>query len=206
MNYKSFDTAITAKYGVVCDNWPLETFCCPGEINGRTELEVLYQAWKNGVAQFRKLTAAELSEWKHKTFLSKGPGHTTVVGTTPEVAPSQPGSPSAAVSSLTSLAAPDSLAHPIKPTDAQHTSIEVDAPIPSVAQPSGSSLGIDPARPVLTNNTAHQNVSATTGEKRTYSETFTFADGALVLKKPRAPRRDKGIPRGPNARTAGKKA
>ncbi len=68
INYVRFDTAITDKYGIVCENWPLDQFRCPGDIRSRTELEVLKQAWISGTTKFRRLSPEELEAWQAARF------------------------------------------------------------------------------------------------------------------------------------------
>lgn len=62
MNYTSFESAITDKYGIVHEGWPLETFCTPSSVGSQASLELLYAAWLNGTARFRRLTPAESRE------------------------------------------------------------------------------------------------------------------------------------------------
>ena len=64
INYVDFETCITERHGIVCDNWPLPNFCAPGGISSLTELEVLYRAWSTGVTTFRKLSPEEWHQFK----------------------------------------------------------------------------------------------------------------------------------------------
>lgn len=68
MYYQNFDTYITAKLGVIIENWPLQKFCCPGDISSRTELTVLSHAWESNATRFRKLTDSEFNEWDNQRF------------------------------------------------------------------------------------------------------------------------------------------
>jgi hypothetical protein len=68
MYYTNFDTNITAKYGVVLENWPLSKFCCPGDINSRNELRVLFHAWETDSTRFRRLSDAEFEDWETSRF------------------------------------------------------------------------------------------------------------------------------------------
>ncbi|KIP01436.1 hypothetical protein PHLGIDRAFT_17194 [Phlebiopsis gigantea 11061_1 CR5-6] len=72
INYKNFNK-ITEKYGIVCDGWPLERFCCPGDINSMPELNVLRNAFKTDAARFRKLSNAELIEWRKARLAAAAP-------------------------------------------------------------------------------------------------------------------------------------
>jgi hypothetical protein len=68
MFYQNFDTNITAKYGVVIENWPLEKFSSPSDIGSRNEIRVLLQAWESGTTRFRKLSDEELTQWEDAQF------------------------------------------------------------------------------------------------------------------------------------------
>ena len=63
INYLNFDDAITNKYGIVVRSWPLKEFKCPGKINSLPDLQVLYNAWNNGLTTFYKMSLPELEEW-----------------------------------------------------------------------------------------------------------------------------------------------
>jgi hypothetical protein len=71
MFYQNFDENITAKYGVVIKNWPLQKFCSPGDIGSRIELKVLYQSWQSGATYFQKLSREELSQWEEDQFQAR---------------------------------------------------------------------------------------------------------------------------------------
>lgn len=64
INYVDFETSITERHGIICENWPLPNFCAPGSINSLAELEVLYRAWSTGVTSFRRLTPEEWHQFK----------------------------------------------------------------------------------------------------------------------------------------------
>ena len=68
MFYQNFDRNITAKYGVIIENWPLETFSSPSDINSRNEIRVLLQAWESGTTRFRKLSDEEFAQWEDAQF------------------------------------------------------------------------------------------------------------------------------------------
>ncbi|KIK33061.1 hypothetical protein CY34DRAFT_100326 [Suillus luteus UH-Slu-Lm8-n1] len=70
MFYNNFDTQITAKHGVVVDNWPLKNFVSPSDIGSTTELRVLHNALKTGVTTFRKMTHDEWEQWDKERFQS----------------------------------------------------------------------------------------------------------------------------------------
>lgn len=68
MYYGSFDTTITAKYGVVCERWPLPKFVSPADLKTRNEVEILFHAWSTNTTTFRRLTTTELDEWQQQRF------------------------------------------------------------------------------------------------------------------------------------------
>lgn len=70
MNYASFASEITAKFGIVCEGWPLEKFCPPSMITLRVQLDTLCQAWETEVASFRKLSKGEYEKWSSARFQS----------------------------------------------------------------------------------------------------------------------------------------
>ena len=66
--YQNFGASMTARYAVVCDNWPLEQFCSPSSLGSRTELKVLYHAFETRTARFQKLTEQEFEQWESDRF------------------------------------------------------------------------------------------------------------------------------------------
>ena len=64
INYVDFETSMTERHGIVCENWPLPNFCAPGSINSLPELEVLYRAWSTGITTFRRLSPEEWHRFK----------------------------------------------------------------------------------------------------------------------------------------------
>ncbi|KAG2158625.1 uncharacterized protein EDB93DRAFT_1076728 [Suillus bovinus] len=69
MLYVNFEENIMAKYGVVCEGWPLQEFCSPGDIGLHTE--VLNSAWKLRTAKFQKMSKAEFEQWDKDRFQQK---------------------------------------------------------------------------------------------------------------------------------------
>ncbi|KAI0693024.1 hypothetical protein BC835DRAFT_1520743 [Cytidiella melzeri] len=63
MNYQNFDAAITSKFGITIENWPLATFRSPSDYSSKTELETLFAAWESGTTSFRQLSPEERSRW-----------------------------------------------------------------------------------------------------------------------------------------------
>lgn len=89
MYYADFEKQITKKYALVCEHWPLPVFQSPHHLNTLNELNVLYNAWKNEVSVFRKLTAVEHSTWlqTYEAALAAKPSETLTLRTDCEDAP-----------------------------------------------------------------------------------------------------------------------
>ena len=68
MYYTNFEHAITEKYHVVLEGWPLERFCSPSDIQSRTEISVLMKSLESGATRFRKLSTTEFEDWSEKCF------------------------------------------------------------------------------------------------------------------------------------------
>ncbi|PCH42013.1 hypothetical protein WOLCODRAFT_73099 [Wolfiporia cocos MD-104 SS10] len=68
MYYNNFKTSITAKYGVICEGWPLSKFCCPSNVGSRTELMVLNHVFESSSAHFRAMGTKEFKKWQDKQF------------------------------------------------------------------------------------------------------------------------------------------
>ena len=64
MSYVNFDKAITERYGIVIENWPLAKFRAPGEICSRPELEILVTSWTSGATRFRSMSDEEWMAWR----------------------------------------------------------------------------------------------------------------------------------------------
>ncbi|KAF7973085.1 hypothetical protein HWV62_16286 [Athelia sp. TMB] len=68
MYYTNFDERITARWRITCIGWPLQQFCSPADLKSRNEVQVLYQAWKSGVAHFELLSVEEYEKWEEARF------------------------------------------------------------------------------------------------------------------------------------------
>jgi hypothetical protein len=68
INYLNFDEAMTSKYGIRVRNWPLTDFKCPGKINSLPALQILYNAFKNDVTTFYKMSPTELEAWRNERY------------------------------------------------------------------------------------------------------------------------------------------
>ncbi len=61
MAYKSFDTRITKKYGVIVENWPQLPFASAN--NTPEDTITLYLLWKSGATRFKRLSPEEKEIW-----------------------------------------------------------------------------------------------------------------------------------------------
>ena len=73
---------ITHKLGIVVKNWPLSTFVCPSQVGSRMELDILYNAWKQGTAYFERLTDEQFDEWRRKQADKTAMAQSPAVATT----------------------------------------------------------------------------------------------------------------------------
>ncbi len=69
MFYSSFDEQITAKYGVIVENWPIPMFNNPSSLS-HLEAEVVLRALESGTTRFRSLTDAEWATWRDEYYNS----------------------------------------------------------------------------------------------------------------------------------------
>ena len=96
MYYTNFDRAITEKYHVILEGWPLEKFCSPSEIASRNEVSVLMALFESGTTHFRKLSPTEFEKWseeRHSTAVESMTGPVATVTSSsplpPDPAPTQ---------------------------------------------------------------------------------------------------------------------
>ena len=68
MIYTNFEDAITAKHGIVLENWPLKEFCNPSAIKSRNEVVVLLRSWESGTTRFRRMDTREWEAWSETRF------------------------------------------------------------------------------------------------------------------------------------------
>ena len=72
MIYTNFEDAITAKHGIVLENWPLKEFCNPSAIKSRNEVVVLLRSWESGTTRFRRMDTREWEAWSETRFQQAG--------------------------------------------------------------------------------------------------------------------------------------
>ncbi|KAF8196113.1 hypothetical protein BJ912DRAFT_847117 [Pholiota molesta] len=172
MWYSGFDNAITAKYAVVLECWPLDKFCPPSDIASRNELNVLLNAFQSGATRFRKLSPIEFTAWSAQHI---------------------------SASAASSLRAADAVTnHPTSNPDAQ---TPFAPPLTTTLRsndenaPPAHSMTTIPAKRTATTSplqTITHNFGVTANDGTNIS----------VVKKPRKERKDKGKPRGPRTKKA----
>lgn len=208
MYYTNFNHAITEKYHVVLEGWPLERFCSPSDIPSRTEISVLMTSLESGATRFRKLSTAEFEEWSEKRFnaiadSTTGPGPTTTSSPPPPSLP--PGPPVSDSDSAPS------------PSVSQESLSNEGAGASTTSDPGIENVPPSPSRDPDSENVQHPS-SMTVPAKRKHTDGpstlqrpltnafinagVTSANGAtvMVMAKARKPRADKGKKRGPRAK------
>ncbi|KAF8170783.1 hypothetical protein BJ912DRAFT_1066409 [Pholiota molesta] len=192
MYYSGFDTAITAKYAVILECWPLEKFCSPSDIASRNELNVLLTAFQSGATRFRKLSSMEFELWTTRRLAD-----------TTQTSATQQNSDATGTTDATGNMDTNATENVNATTNAAHPQ-----PSPFAPHMSASSNGNDENTPPPQSTTplipAKRKATGAPLQIITYNSGVTTADGTNlgVVKKPRKPRKDKGQPRGPRAKKA----
>jgi hypothetical protein len=214
MYYTNFDRAITEKYQVILEGWPLEKFCSPSEIASRNEVSVLMTSFESGATRFRKLSSTEFEKWSERrsyvadesTAGLTGPNATptsssplppdSITPTRESPVPQTPPLAPLAGSISTDDPTPDH-EPPVPPTspssqdpDVENTSPSSEAPANSAKRKRSHAAGGEPStsRHPLTNTFINSGVTSTNGAN------------IMVNGKARKPRADKGKKRGPRAK------
>jgi hypothetical protein len=96
MHYVGFDEAITLKYGLILEHWPLPSFRSPANLTIMNDIRILLNAFKSGATKFRKLSNDEYEAFS-TTFTSQQAA-SAADGSTPDGPragdpAAQPGSP-----------------------------------------------------------------------------------------------------------------
>jgi hypothetical protein len=215
MYYTNFDRAITEKYHVILEGWPLEKFCSPSEIASRNEVSVLMASFESGATHFRKLSPTEFEKWSEERH-------------------------NAAVESMTGPVATVTSSSPLPPDPAPTQDVTSSSPLPPDSAPTQEPPVPVPSAPlpgsqdsISNEGTAHtgaltevdldpdvENVPPSSNpakRKRSHAEpstsrrplTNTFINSGvtstngttiMVNGKARKPRTDKGKKRGPRAK------
>jgi hypothetical protein len=213
--YTNFDNAITEKYHVVLEGWPLERFCSPSDIQSRTEISVLMKSLESGATRFRKLSSTEFEQWSEKCFNSKVDS-TTAQGPTNTSSPDSPPPPASLPASSPSISQtntpPASLPAP-SPLASQESVFNDGAGTSTTSDPDNENIPPSPSRDPGSEN-VQQLSSMTVPAKRKHSGpqrpltnafvnagvTSTNEATVMVVAKVRKPRADKGKKRGPRAK------
>lgn len=169
---------MTNKYGIIIRNWPLKTFISPGKIGSTSDLEVLYYAFKNGVTTFYKMTPAELEAWREERARGRLPSQTACTDTANPIA-----ADTGTASSIDNLLLPSPSATTIPP-------------------PPETSSSADSSSPPLLTPPMNPGAALPGGSEPIFQTVFTISGDNLVTKKARRKRKDAGVKKGPNKRTA----
>ena len=96
MNYVNFETAITAKFGIVLENWPVPKFQSPTNMS-HTEAEICFRSWESGATRFRMLTNDEWAAWLSGRYAAPSVDEPTAPAAYSEASPT-PTTPASATS------------------------------------------------------------------------------------------------------------
>ncbi len=155
MFYSNFDLNVTAKYGIVLENWPLAKFVTPSQITTRMEVELLKNAFESGATCFRLMPQEEWTAWLEarseaqaaEVQVPQVPSSSTpapaVSVSTPATPVSSP-SPAAPAASCSLPAAPVSSPSPVIPTSSPSPAVVSTNSTnsqTSLPNPSGPSAG-----------------------------------------------------------------
>jgi len=199
MYYTNFDRAITEKYHVILEGWPLEKFCSPSEIASRNEVSVLMASFESGATHFRKLSPTEFEKWseeRHNAAVKSMTGPVATVTSSsplpPDSAPTQ--EPPVPVPSAPLPGSQDSISNEGTAHTGALTEVDLDPDIENVPPSSNpakrkrSHAEPSTSRRPLTNTFINSGVTSTNGTT------------IMVNGKARKPRTDKGKKRGPRAK------
>ena len=179
MFYENFEDHITAKYGLVIEGWPLDKIISPGAINSRPELTVLLNAWKTGVARFRRLAPEEVGPYILNVKKQREQNGGLAAGVSTRTGPQAPSSGEGSSQpndgqgeiNQNEQSAPLSAVDAIVSTEENPLSGAVPVPVPPTTAASGSNFVMD------------------------------TVSGIVAVPKKRKQRSDKGKSRGPNKRS-----
>ena len=104
MNYVNFKTAITAKFGIILENWPVPKFQSPTNMS-HTEAEICFRSWESGATRFRMLTNDEWAAWLNGQYTAPSVDEPMAPAAVSEASPT-PTTPIAVPASATSSAMP----------------------------------------------------------------------------------------------------
>ena len=195
MNYVNFESAITTKFGIVLENWPVPKFQSPTNMS-HTEAEICFRSWESGATHFRMLTNDEWAAWLSGRYAAPSVDEPTAPAADSEASPTpttpasttSPAMPPVDIPTAASLNTPNASATPTSEAEV-HASAH---PTPATAE----------KRPAL-----ESNLMAPPPAKRAHAmestlnfvHSVTPAVGAafVVPKATRKKRSDAGVARGP---------
>jgi hypothetical protein len=222
MYYTNFDRAITEKYQVILEGWPLEKFCSPSDIASRNEVSVLMTSFESGATRFRKLSLTEFEKWSSRS--TNVTDKSTAGLTGPDATLPSSNATDESTAELTrpdaTLPSPDS-SSPLPPDSTPTRESPVSPPLPTLPGSISTNNPTPNHEPPVPQDGVDENMSPSSEvpakRKRSYAEpstsrhpltnTFinsgvTSTNGAIVMVngKARKPRADKGKKRGPRAK------
>ncbi|KAF8896627.1 hypothetical protein BD779DRAFT_1668380 [Infundibulicybe gibba] len=180
MNYQNFAGAITMKYGVVVENWPLPRFCSPSDLKTLNEVKVLHSSWESKSTRFHRMPTREFEQWKINSSR----------GTTPNTRPDSL-EIHAAVGGDHSPEIADNGTLRTEEDHAPRAAYQDVGVLPGTLPPS------QPIVPQQVSSTANPNSQPTCSFRNTTVVTTTNGGAIMVAAKPRKQRSDKGVKRGP---------
>jgi hypothetical protein len=197
MYYTNFDNAITEKYHVVLEGWPLEKVCNPSDIRSRTEISVLMTSLESGATRFRKLSTTEFEQWCEKRLADSATGPQPSNASSPLTPPSVVVPPSVSQEPVSNEGAGAST------TLANNENIPPSSP----SRDGGNENVQLPSSMTIPAKRNHTDIGGPSTSQRPLADAFintgvTTANGTTVMVKAKArkPRADKGKKRGPRAK------
>ena len=200
MYYTNFNHAITEKYHVILEGWPLEKFCSPSDIQSQTEISVLMKSLESGATRFHKLSSTEFEQW-HKISNVNAPA----IALSPQIPPlpSLP-APSPSVSQESASTGNDG---PGLTPGASTLDPNIENVPPSPSRDPGSEYSQHLSTMTVSAKQKHAGISGAPTSQLPLADAFinagvTSANGAtvMVMAKVRKTRADKGKKRGPRAK------
>ena len=205
MYYTNFDHAITEKYHVILEGWPLEKFCSPSDIASRNEVSVLMASFESGATRFRKLSPTEFEKWTEKRLTNPADNSSPV--TSSSSLPSSLADPTPTDDTPGQAVPPPSVPHPgsQESSSSPQETISNERREPSTGRVSDPDLENIPPQstvPAKRKQGAEHPSSRPALANAFINAGVTSSNGATVMvnAKTRKPRADKGKKRGPWAK------
>jgi hypothetical protein len=209
MYYTNFDRAITEKYHVVLEGWPLEKFCSPSEIASRNEISILMASFESGATRFHKLSPTEFEKWSEDHSIGStedtGPLSSLSSPLPPSSLPLSPDSTPTHDPPASNTSQSSPLAGPQESIDGTGASAEMTTDSDPVTDPVNSEntpSSIIPAKRKQSQTEPMSSRQPLALTNRFINAGVTSANGSAVMvnAKVRKTRADKGKKRGPQAK------